>query len=283
MDLEYDIGRELFKTARRVSERILEPMRDEHDCVRASSIPYLCPREEYLAWKYDVNRYISLDPSLEITFQIGTYFHELYRTEYFGPMGTYVGAWECTCGENTDKIGLSRAPVAEKGHIVEKGLFAKQPLACPSCGKKGMAFMEWNFSDQEIGIKGHPDGWSIGYNGLTMVDLKTHGASNFSSRNSLRPGHDTQVMAYCWMTGTPSGRIWYLNKSPWGDHRSFIRDIPVVFDSKKFKRDVIDPVYEVRTAIANNVCPDRKKQCDSYQSSCAQKCPLSKICFNGVI
>lgn len=258
------------------------------DSFRASSLPYLCPREEILASRYDIIRAERVKPTLEITWTIGHTFHDLYRDVYYGPMQEWAGAWECIrCGWDTDTAGVSQSPVF-KEKLVSKGHIATMPRECGGCGAPFWGvpdgervygtFKEWSIEDKVIGLKGHPDGWSV-RNGAdrVLVDLKSHGATGFSSRTSLRNGHNLQVWGYEHMCGDRDGEVWYMNKSPWGDAISFVRDIRVPFDKKEFKNRVVEPLREVHEGVAGGPITDRK--CINPECVIAKECQLVDVCF----
>lgn len=259
------------------------------DSFRASSLPYLCPREEVLACKYEVIRIIAMSPSLHITLEIGNSFHDLYRNKYYGPSGEWVGAWECIrCGWDTDQSGASSPPVF-RDKLISRGKLVRMPIECGSCGAPFVArdrircygtFKEWMVEDKRMHLNGHPDGWSR-RNGMdrVLVDLKSHGFNGFSSRKTLRDGHDLQAWGYQHMCGdihTPS-EVWYLNKSPWGDPGAFVRDITSAFDKKKFKIFVTDPLDEMNNGLHGGALPARG--CINAGCVRASECQLADVCF----
>lgn len=283
-------GQRLFKYSSDRALRQRLPLK-LGDNFRASYLSYLCPREEVLVFKYDVIRVEHIHPMLEVTFSIGKAFHKMYRDVYFGPMQEWGGAWKCLkCGWDTDKAGLSSSPVFKK-KLVASGKMAKMPAKCGGCGVDFFSFSdneddvygtfkEWIVADTNIGLEGHPDGWSL-RNGSerVLVDLKSHGANGFSSRNTVREGHDFQVWAYQYLCGDKHGEVWYLNKSPWGDSLSFVRDIVVPFDLKKFRLFVIKPLEKVHNGIAGGELPERL--CINSTCARAKECQLVDVCFEG--
>jgi hypothetical protein len=287
---EVEIGHRLFQYAERQrATGEVEPMKPG-EMFRASSLAYLCPREEVLAAKYDIIRTKHHAAGLQITFDIGDAFHDLYRNFYFGPMGEWAGAWRClVCGWDSDDAGLSIAP--RDGEV---GKVCKMPLQCPSCsvpyngiaegkGKENevslIVFKEWYVESKELCLKGHPDGWLLlqGRDRI-VVDLKSHGKTGFSRRTKLRNGHDYQVMAYQYMTGDKHGEVWYLNKSPWGDHSDFVKPIGVEFDAKVFDAYVRRPLGELQEGLAGGAIPE--KVCVKADCPRANLCQLVDVCFD---
>jgi len=261
------------------------------DTFRASSLPYLCVREEILANRYDVIRVKHQPVGLQITFDIGNLFHNLYRDFYFGPMGEWAGAWKCLrCDWDTDKAGLSSPPTF-KAKLTSPGKLAKMPEVCGGCGAPFIlppneddnmqlygTFKEWYIEDRNIGLHGHPDGWSLRHgSSRVLVDLKSHGANRFSSRRTLREGHDLQIWAYQHMCGDDSAEVWYMNKSPWGDSLSFLRDIAPKFDRKKFEMFVVKPLEKLMNGLAGGALPER--DCISLDCPRAKECQLVDVCF----
>lgn len=272
-------GDRLFEYVRKHLAASEKPPMQPGDLVRASGIAYLCPREEVLANKYDVIRVDHKRAMLQITLDIGHIFHDLYRDRYFGPMGEWVGSWKCErCGWDTDKAGMSEPPVFEH-RVVSRGKMAKMPSKCLGCGdEKSITFNEWKLVDKSLLIHGHPDGWSW-RSGMdrVLVDLKSHGASDFKSRKKLRDGHDIQVWAYQHMCGDKNGMVWYLNKSPWGDAINFVREVPVQWDAKGFRSDVQQPVESLHNGLAGGPVPERL--CISPSMPRAKDCQLADVCF----
>jgi hypothetical protein len=286
-------GQRLFSYVRQRSERLKNPLK-VGDSFRASSLPYLCPREEVLAAKYDIIRVEHNHPRLQITLDIGVVFHDLYRDVYFGPMGEWVGAWRCKrCDWDTDVAGLSRPSKFRNGRAYQ-GKCVRMPEVCGGCGAPFIAlsssdnpfdmhgtFKEWHVEDKGIGLNGHPDGWSwrVGSK-LVLVDLKSHSARDFSSRKKLRDGHDLQIWAYQHMCGNKKepGEVWYLNKSPWGESSGFLRDIVKSFDKHEFDLYVVKPLEELHSGIAGGKIPERG--CVSIDCSRAKECQLADVCFD---
>jgi len=283
-------GERLFEYARTVRGKGENPPMAVGDLVRASSLPYLCPREEVLASRHEIIRARHIAPMLQLTMDIGHAFHDLYRDVYFGPMGEWAGAWECSaCGWDTDKAGLSEPPKSHNG-CISPGVVAKMPVKCGGCqapfiipASEGYCghgtFKEWYLEDLGLGVRGHPDGWVVRLrSGRLLCDLKSHGHRGFGSRRSLRSGHDLQVWAYQYMCGDKATAVWYLNKSPWGDHPAFIRDISVEFDRKRFNSEIVIPVRKTLEGVAGGEVPDRT--CISRSVPRAKDCQLAEICFS---
>jgi len=260
------------------------------DYFRASSLPYLCPREEVLANRYEIIRGDDNPPGLQITFDIGHAFHYLYRNVYLGPMGEWLGAWECVkCGWNTDKAKLSKAPIPGKN----RGKLAQMPSKCGDCGATAMpcseaesdgiesdiVFMEWELFDDRLMIKGHPDGWDklAGYSRI-LGDMKSFTSTRFNTIKRVQPKHDVQLWAYMFMCDDEYGSIFYLNKSPWGDYSSFIREMVAPPSDKVFDQLVRKPMEDLNNGLDGGVLPDIG--CISQTCPRAKECQLSELCFS---
>lgn len=308
------MGERLFEWIGSREPRQKQPLQPG-DLIRISSLGKLCPREEVLASKHDIIRIDKPDPSLAITFDIGDMFHDLYRGLYYGPMGEWRGAWECKrCGWDTDKAGLSHPP--EKGQYkVKPPKLAAMPSKCPACGARSprrcprcgewfattclgcgyaesaleaeydyrlIGFKEWHVEDPEVGIKGHPDGWGVrGGTKTRLVDIKSISPNGFKrmSRTPLE-GHAEQVWGYQHCCGHTDlcGTVLYANKSPWGDHTEFVREIKVKsFDKKTFDQVVRRPVEEVRNGLSGGPLPERF--CVSQDCARANECQIADVCF----
>jgi hypothetical protein len=257
-----------------------EPMQPG-DSFRASSMGYLCVREEILAHRYDFIRVEHIQPGLQITFDIGHRFHDLYRDLYFGPMGEWAGAWECLhCGWSTDDSGDSAPPGKNPGRL------ATMPLTCKKCGAPFISFddeirtyghfKEWLVEDHELFFYGHPDGWSVAASRV-LADLKSNSATSFPTRRSVEPAHVAQLMAYLHMCQERHGSIWYVNKSPWGDSPSFLRDFEIEYNVDLFKKLVATPMTLLQNGLAGGPLPDRI--CPTKDCPRAKECQLSDVCF----
>jgi len=260
------------------------------DYFRASSLPYLCPREEVLANRYEIIRGDHNPPGLQITFDIGHAFHYMYRNVYLGPMGEWLGAWECVkCGWNTDKAKLSFAPIPGK----HRGKLAQMPKKCLSCGAEALqcpgvagediesniVFMEWSLVDSRLMIKGHPDGWSkLPSMSRVLADLKSFGSNRFSGIKSVRPKHDVQVWAYMYMCDDDRGSVFYMNKSPWGDYSSFIRETVVPPAEKMFDACIRKPMEDLNNGLDGGMMPDIG--CIDQSCPRAKECQLRELCFS---
>jgi len=289
-EVDVQSGERLFhyaKNNRGITER--EPMQPG-GMFRTSGLYNLCAREEVLAYKFDIIRTWHKDAGLQITLDIGHLFHDLYRDVYFGPMGEWIGAWRCIhCGWDTDIAGLSQPPVSDGG-CQFGGLMAKMPDKCGSChapfhvhpdtGEQGAGtFKEWKIEDRKIGLSGHVDGWCLSpFKKRVLTDLKSHGHRGFGSRKSLRMGHGEQVLGYNYMTGDKGGEVWYLNKSPWGDHPAFIRSVKVPYDEAILKSKVLVPLRSIQEGLHGGAIPERL--CVNSEVPRAEQCQLCDICFN---
>ena len=83
-DRDKSPGQRLFDYLQSRPPEVKHPMKPG-DYFRISALPYLCPREEVLAYRNEIIRMGKIPPGLQITFDIGTLFHDLYRDWYFGP------------------------------------------------------------------------------------------------------------------------------------------------------------------------------------------------------
>jgi hypothetical protein len=257
-----------------------KPFMREGDYFRISSLYRLCAREEVLASRNEIIREEKIAPDLKITFDIGDLFHDLYRNYYWGPMGEWLGAWECRkCGWDTDKAGLSSAPIKD----VSPARLAKMPLECPDCMSTRednfFNFKEWVVKSEKLKLRGHPDGWQEVNNKAVIVDIKSHGANGFMRRRHVRDGHDVQVWAYQYCSNETKsvGKVIYLNKSPWGDHTAFVKDIDVPFDRRLFQAMVEKPLLELQNGLAGGSLPG--KVCGSKGCPRAKNCSLRDICW----
>lgn len=287
------------KPARRLFEYLKEkrctrsiPPMKPGDFFRASSLGYECFREVALASKYEIIRQRHIRQGLQITFDIGDIFHSLYRECYFGPMGEWAGAWECRrCGWDTDKAGLSVPPSCING-VAKQGKVARMPLECHGCKAPFISsdgspsepsyvrFKEWLVFDNTILLDGHPDGWSIvPSHARRLTDLKSQTSNSFSARRSPDPEHVAQVTGYQHLCGDRSGAIWYVNKSPWGDSPSFLRDFDVNFDRAIFKKIVVEPLDILQNSLAGGQLPERG--CVTMDCPRAKDCQLVDVCFDG--
>ena len=263
------------------------------DCIRASSLGYLCVREEILASRHEIIREEHLQQTLQITFDIGNVFHDLFREEYFGPMGEWGGAWECLhCGWDTDDAGVSEQPQI-RGGIARPGRPVRLPFRCGGCGAPFIRpphfegditlygrFKEWLIKDEQLCLDGHPDGWSmLPLRSRRVVDLKSQSASGFPNRLAPEPEHVLQVTGYEHLCGDKEGAVWYVNKSPWGDSPSFLRDFEVLFDLSFFKKNVVKQCELLQNGLAGGSLPERT--CVSKDFPRARKCQLVDFCFEG--
>lgn len=304
-------GSRFFSHLRSRPPKIIQPM-NEGDYFRISSLYKLCAREEVLASREGIKRAEYIEPGLQITFDVGHMFHDLYRDCYWGPMGDWLGAWECKrCGWNTDKEGLSHGPI--KGERMAK--LAQMPDKCPDCGALRLipceecgesrigavcsgcghvrddtvdimndngviTFMEWTVEDHEIMLRGHVDGWRRQPVGRPIIsDLKSHSSNGFIRRSGLREGHDLQVWGYQHCSGETrqKGELIYMNKSPWGDHTSFIRDFAIPFDKKSFDAHVRAPLIDLQNGLSGGKLP--KRICVNETCPRAKDCQVRSICF----
>lgn len=179
------------------SEREKPPLKHD-DWLTASGLGKLCPRYETLRAAHDITVMDKIAGTLQWTFDVGDFYHAMYRDMYLGPMGAYVGRWRClVCGWNSDQPvenpiahGVHGTPTPAKGplkplSIMPEGdhphqehiLLAKMPESCPACGharafpdwtasgrevqgsNRAIVFHEWMLTNEEFRVRLKPDGW----------------------------------------------------------------------------------------------------------------------------
>lgn len=170
--------------------------------IRASSIPYICPREE--VW-YALTEDYQPKPlaHMEMIFEFGNAYQDLVRNKYLGPMGLLAGTWACgKCGCVSETKLMPDNFCHGSWHYVEDELY-----------------------NEEHNITGHPDGVLLIDGASLILEIKTcnefffKSIKNYGLTNPFIKKYLIQVNLYMWMAGIYDAAFLFFNKNT-GEMRS---------------------------------------------------------------
>lgn len=157
-----------------------------------------CPRLPALARRFPRPEAGHVSPSLRMTFDWGSAWHQWAQDHYFGPMGVLWGTWRAPCCGRIE-AGFLPAPCA-KCH--PDGLIR----AWHAAGAEGAAFGGfWNYREPKFrieaeGIVGRCDGWlrldRTEFGPVDLLEIKTINGRGFSRLMSANEGHAFQSRVY---------------------------------------------------------------------------------------
>lgn len=236
------------------SSKILPPP-DLTTKYRASGLSKICERQEVLRSILMVEMNEEIDPTLQMTFDIGHGFHHIVQNKWLDHL--LHGDWLC--------LGCA------KRHIK-----SKKPETC-QCGSKSFQYIELEYDSDELFLTGHPDGVLVLPSGhKILLELKTTNSQYFQYIvSSGRPlaAHVDQVMIYLRFTGLKDCAIFYFSKDD-----SKIKMFKIKYDESRFLA-LIGKIKVIKGGIKNKSVPSRNV-CDSISCSRAKSCPVKKECFS---
>jgi hypothetical protein len=201
---------------------VKRPLRPDHDYIRASSIPSLCPREEVLAAIHKVNRRDDIDAGLNLTFLHGTSLHWGVQNVLLAPMKVLYGTWRCEgCGFLHGQPDPLREGQRVEDWAIPRPNQCDVPLAGGSkrCASKEFTYVEHHFKDNTSRISGHSDGFLVlpSLAGMGILEIKSIGARYAKEiKSAPQVGHIIQAHAYMLFTGFKWAKILYWIKSESG-------------------------------------------------------------------
>lgn len=248
------------------------PPLEQDDMLRVSGLYRLCPREEALRARLDIDRVDAVGPDTRLVFDHGKGLHHVLQNYIFGELGTLFGVWRCTCA------GLSGT--YDEGL---QGVIAR-PQTCHRCGDVAaednpiFTYIEPALVSEKYKLRGHCDGY------LRVADRSDFGVAEFKSANDARfkeakkrpqEGHFIQIQAYMLLTGLTWGVILYWNKSKDGviglaEHR--------VYAHERTQKTLVEKVRLTFQHLDTGPLP--QGVCDTPQCNRADACPVRDACFS---
>ena len=290
--------------------RKIPPMKPD-SYIRVSSIGNLCPRRETIRAKHKIDDYFNIDGSIGFAMMLGEAIHEKYRFN-MGVNGRYVGSWKCVkCGSTTDDDLSSESVMKlpdDRGDKSRRDLEIKMmPLKCDSCksghivqdkesfldgrgkgkldkslgGYPSIIFNEWSLYNDEFKIRGHWDGARLDSGDVIVQEIKSCSGSFFKKVSKIGgyDPHITQLLTEMWLLGLKKGELTYINKSGWGDPRSYIKRFPFDLTMSYMERNVFKPVMELRRCLADEVVSDYGV-CSNSMDEKSKDCIVRNFCFS---
>lgn len=250
--------------------------------LRASSLYYLCPREEALRSRLGINRGRAFGPDEKLTFDHGHGLHYALQNRIYGPLGTLLGVWGCTvCGHSSGSYTAD----------LDLASLVSRPVQCASCGHREVdgggsnptehddlfKYHELACTTRDGRLAGHVDGLALfeGREGLGVIEFKSIGDSQApDARKRPLEAHFLQVQAYMLMTRLRWAKILYWVKS-----KDRVADMieHTVLAHQRTQREILLAVQTTFTAIEGGPLPERV--CDGPQCRRTESCPVAGPCF----
>ncbi len=247
------------------TERVAVPMKAD-TVIRASSIGWMCFREEVLAARHGITRKEVVSADSNWTYSVGHAVHWAMQNEVLGPKGQIVGEWRCrSCGDH-------------QGGAEDYDL-RPYPEDCPKCHSPelGFEYVELPLYDSELLIRGHCDGFHP--NGVDIWEFKS---SNSYAMKAIRqgqiwPAYKVQGQIYLHLTGRKRFRFLFVDKGEnvlkraW--HPMLIERDQKEIDAKK------KAIVQMREAIASPKKKLPERICANETCDRAKNCPVVTQCF----
>jgi hypothetical protein len=237
--------------------------------IRASGLAMLCPREEVICSQHKVKRTWEISADLNLIFQHGHGLHARLQDHILPDIGVLRGKWVCNgCGS------MHGGPV-EDGMKPEDWAVARPDDEPCSCGSTDYRFHEMQFTDDELRVSGHCDGFlQLPHRpDLGILEAKSINKS-WQIVNVPKLEHAVQTHIYMWLTGCQWGVILYWVKSENGvgglvEH--FLERDEETIDQIKAS------IKSIWNGIETGSLPERL--CASDDCKRALDCAVRDICF----
>jgi len=192
---------------------------------------------------------------------IGTALHELYQNNYLAASGLLVGQWKCQDCNQT--YGDTQKPVPRPGNG-----------RCLFCGVGALKFVEPEFYDAELDLRGHCDGF-VSLNGeMFLLEMKSIDGALFSGLVDAKPEHKAQAMVYCHYFGLKQILLVYIDKNAGGS--PLTREFVVPYDEALFLT-IKERIVSFRSARAEHRLCGRV--CQNTSDENGKYCPAKHICW----
>lgn len=252
------------------TQRKKPPLHPDNNWARASAVPSMCAREEVLCALHGVERDDNVDASLNITFLHGTSLHWGVQNRLLGPLGILYGTWKCANCAVVYGKQQSHAP---------SGWEIQMPKTCSSCSGTEFSYVEPEFSDPELKLTGHCDGFIRlpGMDGFGILEVKSIGERGAREiQNTPQIGHTIQTHVYMHFTGLKWGKILY-----WQKHESGLRSL-VEHHVDRDEETILmvkQMLSSLWTGIETGSLPERI--CANNTCPRAKSCSIVDLCFKG--
>jgi hypothetical protein len=228
----------------------------EKDYFRASAIFKMCPREEALYHKYNIDRKDRISAALWRTFSFGRVFERFFRDELLGKSQILVGIWKCNICE----------------FCTDKHVRISKPSECGVCGAQSFEYVEEDLINEELGIGGHPDGFLKWDNEEYLLELKTTNSFNFSKiLTEPMASHIAQMQIYMHILKLGKGIVFYFNKDT---SQIILHEISYSEEQVKI---LFEKPMQYKSYLKTANLPPRI--CFDASNARANKCAMCKLCF----
>jgi len=281
----------------------IKPPFTEAEWLRASSIPYICPRAYVYLHRMELPRVDAVNANLLLTFLHGTSLHWGLQNRLLPELDLLLGSWRCClCGalygglSDDDKARLERLKELTRTQLLSNSVipFAEfmqdqmrsvvpRPDSCCECGFE--AEDEWSnfeyeemwFGVPELRIGGHPDGflkvpWREDLGLLEVKSISNNGAYKVRDRPDIK--HVAQAHVYLLATGLKWACILYWAKGTFGTRSLVEHHIERDEDFLARMRGALSSLWD---GVEGGPLPDRV--CKSARAPRAKECAVLDTCF----
>lgn len=260
-DDDFDFSKFLLEDWSGTSKKL--PMTKESIFIRASGIYDFCPREQTLLSKAGIMITETGTPRDELVMGLGTLLHYWFQNRIFKKR--IMGAWRC------------RDCKTELGNVHEHYY---HPGKCPNCKSEDLEFLEVLFSDVDLCLHGHTDGFVYLNKKKTVLDFKSAKHEAFMALKSfgVSQRYVWQQQAYMYLTGTDQAILLYFDKNE-SDFSMVVlkRDGRIVGEIKRKCNDTIKAIYSI--APGKDTWLPQRLACDTKSCTRAKNCAMKNQCF----
>lgn len=260
------------------------------DCVRASQLFYLCPREFVFDY-FEPRPTRSFDVKSRLMMGCGTFLHEVIQNEILGPMGVLKGNW----------VNLRTKQRVRDSYHPDPDLAVRE---ASREFPRTWEYEEYQLFDSALRISGHLDGivsidridWLATNESLLKTDLKKAFAEldkiplgeeakleikttgDWLFQKMKMPGdiadnYKMQSNVYQKLSGARRAIFWYVNRNTMGS-----KMLPYWFE-KHWWDHARQKAVTVWEAIRDLKLPERFRACDLPTCTRAKSCVFRELCF----
>lgn len=247
----------LLEAEKRLVSQKIVPIPTADTKYRISGLSKMCPREQVLRARYQVEKKEIIDAKLQRVFDFGHAFHSMIQNEWFGRWGWQWGSWKC---DNCPTVYTE----------------SYRPEKC-KCGSSGFVYVEPVVADPQHNLTGHCDGIIKRRGQKYVVEFKTANSQvyQFLVKNQPLKDHVDQINLYMHYLGIAQGFILYFNK----DDAAW-KVFPVKLEPERVRK-LLRKIEIARKALSDpKESIPLNEMCSTADCSRAKVCSTRKLCFN---
>lgn len=242
----------------------------------------ICARKRVLEELLSLLKPSSFPPRVLRLFDVGTALHAWYQNEYFGPMGTLWGKWECV---RCRSISWGFRPTSSCTDTSDSSL---------TKGCLNASLHLWRYREVPVRVSqgltrpivGHGDGILYANGVWNLLEIKTINQNGFQRLAKPNEAHCRQARVYCELLRSfgvdgfdgdvpdlQEVLLFYINKNK-SEETEFRIGLGTEFAEAQIQKP-----YEVEYSLKDKKLPPRDTQCSSLSDRGVKSCSVGTYCF----